>query len=629
MRHRGPDGEGFFIAGAIGLANRRLSIIDLESGKQPISNENRTIWIVFNGEIYNYRDLRIELIEHGHHFATRSDTEVIVHLYEEYGLDCVKHLQGMFAFALWDANLERLVLARDPLGQKPLYYTYRQGRFTFASEMKALFQATPTTPRLNVWALHNYMSLRCVPSTDTLFEGVSKLPAGHTLIFERGVITTSPYWTLTYTPKASGSFKDACGQLRDLLLATIESHMVSDVPVGAFLSGGLDSSLVVAMMATLSDTPIRTFSIGAREQDFNELPFARLVAERYGTDHHELIVKPDLIGTLPEMLWHMEEPVDPFAFGIYNAARLAGQHVKVVLGGDGGDELFAGYDRYLGNRLVDLYCLIPEGLRRTLIEPLIQRLPDTYKYNNRVQKLRWLVAMSETGAGERYARSASFLRFSHAHKKALYSKELWQELGAHDSSAYLLALFNADNATDTIDKMLYTDVKTRLPDHLLMIGDRMTMAHSVEGRSPYVDQRVVEFVATLPAHFKLRGRTLKHIQREVAREFLPETVVRRQKQGFSFPIAYWFKKELRPLASHLFHNSRLAQEGYFRRETMLALLDEHANGRGDHNYRLWLLLALELWYRLFIEGASIEKLKYLVGSSFQQPFPALNGTREL
>jgi asparagine synthase (glutamine-hydrolysing) len=465
------------------------------------------------------------------------------------------------------------------------------------------------TPRLNPRAMHHYISLRCIPGSDTMFQGISKLPAGHTLTFERGELGLTQYWDLRYTPKVNGSERDITQRLRQLLLDTVACHMLSDVPLGAFLSGGLDSTLITAMMCTLSDAPVKTFSVGVRERSFNELPYARLVAERYGTDHHEVMVEPNLIAALPDMIWYMEEPVDPFAFGVYSVARLASQHVKVALGGDGGDELFAGYDRYLGNQMIELYCLLPPVLRDRVIEPLVKRLPDNYSYNNRVQKLRWLMAMSKTEAGERYAQSASFLRFSHAQKEALYTQDLWRILGVLESSAQLLRFFNADNAAHPIDKMLYTDVKTRLPDHLLMIADRMTMAHSLEGRSPYVDQRVVEFVATIPAELKLRRRRLKHIQREVAKEFLPEPLLNRPKQGFSFPLAYWFQNELRGLMSEIAANSDLVTQGLFRSDAISTLLDEHVSGQLDHNYRLWLILNLELWYRLFVDQCSRDDLQ--------------------
>jgi asparagine synthase (glutamine-hydrolysing) len=610
--HRGPDDEGYYLEGNAGLASRRLSIIDVAAGKQPISNEAGNIWIVYNGEIYNFPALREHLAERGHRFATHTDTEVVVHLYEEYGPDCVKNLRGMFAFAIWDERAQRLFMARDALGQKPLYYAQPNGDFLFGSEIKSLLRSGQITPRLDARAMNHFISLRYIPREMTLFEGVSKLPAGHTLTYENGKVTIKQYWDLEYEPKLQGSEEEITAELRRLLLDTVSCHMLSDVPLGAFLSGGIDSSLVTAMMCTLSDTPVKTFSIGVRDQSFNELPFARMIARRYNTEHHELVVEPDVVGALPDMLWHMEEPVDPFAFGVYSVAKLASQHVKVVLGGDGGDEMFAGYDRYLGNQLVDLYCLLPRPLRRRVVEPLIKRLPDNYAYNSRVQKLRWMAAMSESSAGERYAQSAAFLRFGHAHKKALYTEQLWRKVGEGESTEELIGYFNAANARHPVDKMLYTDVKTRLADHLLMIVDRMTMAHSLEGRSPFVDQEVAEFSARIPADLKLHGRRLKHIARKVGEEFLPEPLLNRGKQGFAFPLAHWFSNELRPLTTRLFDDSQLAASGYFRPAALRGLLNEHVSGRMDHNYRLWLLLNLELWHRLFVGGQTQDELRGLL-----------------
>jgi asparagine synthase (glutamine-hydrolysing) len=612
ISHRGPDDEGFYQNREIGLGSRRLSIIDLSTGHQPIANEDETIWIVFNGEIYNYPELRERLVGQGHQFKTHTDTEVIVHLYEQYGLDSVRHLRGMFAFALWDERQQRLFMARDPLGQKPLYYYQGPGKFVFGSEIKALLADAGVMPRLNARAMHNVISLRYIPGDDTMFEGINKLPAGHYLTLQNERLNVVRYWDLSYTPKIQGSEDEIVEQLHKLLQDTISCHMLSDVPLGAFLSGGLDSSLVTALMSTLSPRPIATFSIGVREQDFNELPFARMVAERYKTEHHEHIVEPNVVVTLPEMIHFMEEPVDPFAFGVYSVAKLASQYVKVVLGGDGGDEIFAGYDRYLGNQLVDLYCMVPAPLRHRVIKPLIDHLPDNYSYNNRVQKLRWMAAMSDSSAGERYALSASFLRFSHAHKQTLYTEQLWRKLGGYQSTVNLVEFFDAGNATHPIDKMLYTDVKTRLADHLLMITDRMTMAHSLEGRSPYVDQRVVEFVAAIPTELKLRGRKLKYIQRCIAQNYLPEPLMRRRKQGFGFPLAYWFRNELHDVTADIFRHSELAEAGLFRTGAMLDLLEEHASGQVDHNYRLWLLLNLELWHRQFISGQSVEEVREFV-----------------
>jgi asparagine synthase (glutamine-hydrolysing) len=610
IRHRGPDDDGYFVKENIALASRRLSIIDIQQGKQPISNESNTIHVIFNGEIYNYPELRESLQARGHHFRTHTDTEVIVHLYEEHGTDCLGYLRGMFAIALWDEQTQRLLLARDPLGQKPLYYSADGGnQFIFASEVKALLQHGSISPRLNKTAMHHVISLRYAPGTTTLFEQVEKLPAGHFLTLENGVHKIERYWDLRYTPKLRDSEEEVAARLKSLLMETVECHMLSDAPLGAFLSGGMDSSLIVAFMARASSRPVKTFSVGCRESTYNELPFARMLADRYQTEHYEEVVEASLISALPRAIYFMEEPLDPSAFGIYYASRIAAKHVKVVLGGDGGDEMFAGYDRYLGNQLADLYCLLPSPLRRRLIEPIIRRLPDDFSYNNRVQKLRWLVAMSHINGGKRYAESACFLRFGNAQKRQVYSEPLWNELQADDSVEHLLRFFETDNAHDAVDRMLYTDVKTRLADNILMINDRMTMAHSIEGRSPFVDQKLAEFAATIPANMKIRGRRLRHIQRRVAAELLPEALIGRPKKGFGFPLAHWFRNELRSLTSELLCHGRLVTEGLFRADGIALMLEEHFNGKFDHNYRLWMLLNLELWYRIFVEQQTLEAVE--------------------
>ena len=626
ISHRGPDDDGFYTSESIGLANRRLSIIDLQSGKQPISNEDGTLWIVFNGEIYNYEKLRDELLAKGHRFRTNTDTETIVHLYEEYGDDCVKHLGGMFAFAIWDTRKRRLFVARDPLGQKPLYYLQQNDHFVFGSEIKSILEFPGVEPKMDLLGMHECISLRCITGDRTLFEGIKKLPAGHSLSLQNGSVSIKKYWDLQYQPKHTGSPQQIVSDLTDLLQKTVASHMVGDVPVGGFLSGGIDSSLIVAMMAKAHSSPVSTFSIGVQEASFNELPYARLLAEHCGTNHYEDRVEPNVVGRLPEMVFFMEEPVDPFAFGVYCASRLAAQHVKVVLGGDGGDEMFAGYDRYLGNRLVDLYCTIPGPLRQRILEPIFDRLPDNFSYNNKVQKLRWLAAMSRSEGGQRYADSACFLRFTHSHKESLYSRDLWNQLGGDDASLRLVDFFERPNATKDIDRMLYTDVKTRLAEHLLMVGDRMTMAHSIEGRSPFVDRDVAEFVAAMPTNLKINGRRLKHALRESCRGLVPEALIKRKKQGFSFPLAYWFKNELHQVMIDLVANGRLVEAGYFNSHGITSLIDEHLSGKLDHNYRLWLLLNLELWYRVFIEGDQhlevMQQLDKRLCPSSPSPIPA-------
>jgi asparagine synthase (glutamine-hydrolysing) len=613
LTHRGPDDEGYYFDGPIGLGHRRLSIIDLDRGRQPLSNEDETIWIVFNGEIYNFPELRRTVEAAGHRFKTSTDTEVIVHLYELYGTECVRYLRGMFAFAIWDRQRQRLFLARDHVGQKPLFYYHANGVFAFASEIKALIRTGHIKTQMDLVAMNHLISLRYTPGTRTLFESIHKLPAGHWMIVENDKLQMQKYWQLDYTRKLNCGEDEVAAGLKGLLLDSVKSHLLSDVPVGAFLSGGLDSSTVASVMALTSTDPIQTFSIGVQETDFNELPYARLVARQYNTQHYENIADTRLISLLPKLIWHMDEIADPFGFGVFLVAQLARPHVKVVLGGDGGDELFGGYDRYVGNRLVDYYCFLPTVLRTKVFPSLIRLLQDSYSYNSATQKLRWLNDMSLTSGGHRYARSMSYLRFSQDAKERLFSPSLRRDLDSQfDSTPHILEHFNSSCAEDLIDKMLYTDMMTRMPEHLLLLVDHMTMAHSVEDRSPLLDYRMVEFAASIPTNLKVRGNHMKYIFREVARDFLPPPLLSRSKQGFSFPLAYWMKSELGNLLESLFLESRLVAEGYFQQDYMLQLLNQHRRGLMDHNYRLWIILNLELWWRIYIDGISVEALDQLI-----------------
>jgi asparagine synthase (glutamine-hydrolysing) len=429
IAHRGPDDQGVYLNGAVGLGSRRLSIIDPVGGRQPLSNEDQTIWIVCNGEIYNYRQLRAELQGRGHSFRTNTDTEVIVHLYEELGERCVERLRGMFAFAIWDSIARKLVLARDRLGQKPLFYSQDGDRFLFGSEAKAILAVSRQPRELDHESLHHYFSLRFIPPPATMFRHVRKLPPAHLLILERGAVRVSRYWSLSFRDKLNLSQEQAEERLREELSDAVGTHLVSDVPVGALLSGGMDSSVVVALAAQQLSEPLATFSIGVKAQDFNELPFARIVADRCQTRHTEQTVDVDLVRMLPKIIWHMDEPSDPIAACQFSSAALAARQVKVVLGGDGGDELFAGFDRYAGLRHVDRYARIPELLRRG-VGPLLRGVPDTFSYKSLGQKLRWVDRLASlNGTAARYAEATSFFRFSHLEKQDVFTPDLWQSGG--------------------------------------------------------------------------------------------------------------------------------------------------------------------------------------------------------
>lgn len=611
LAHRGPDAEGFYRDGHVSLGHRRLSIIDPLCGAQPMADEEGRYHLVANGEIYNFPELRPMLEERGHRFRTDADVEVIPHLYQEYGPDCVLHLRGQFAFALWDSHERSLFLARDHMGQKPLFFARVGEQLVFASEVKAILASGLVEPRPWLDALWHYMSLRFIPDRYTLFEGIEKLPAASRAIFKDGELTLERYWDFSFRDKIEGSEPEVADRLEALLLDTVEKHTLSDVPVGAFLSGGIDSSLVAAMMAKASDAPVPTFSIGVKEQGFNELPYARMVAQRYGFDAHERIVEADMVHLMPSMIWHMDEPSDPFGVGVYLVAREAAREVKVVLSGDGGDENFAGYDRFAGQRLVDMYCLLPDFVRRHFIRRLADLVPESFGYKSLAQKVAWINEMSFYESGERYAHSMSFLRFTPEAKERLFTAEARARIRDDDSVAKILRHFDSDRVDELVDRMLYTDLMTRMPDHLLPIVDRMSMAHSLETRPPLIDYRVVEFAASIPADMKLRGRDLKHILKVVARRYLPRELVERDKQGFGFPIGIWLRTDLKGFMANLFAESRFVEQGIFEGDEVQRLMGEHVAGKANHDFRLWILINLELWYRLYFEGQDIDDLRGL------------------
>lgn len=609
IAHRGPDGEGFFRDERVALGHRRLSIVDLAGGAQPIGNEDDSLQLVANGEIYNFPEIRPQLESVGHVFCTDTDVEVILHLYEEHGPDCVRHLRGMFAFALWDGRTQSLLLARDHLGQKPLFMARVGEDLLFASEVKAILASGQIEAEPDLEALWHYMSLRFIPDQRTLFRGIDKLPAASYAVFRDGRLQVTRYWDPDYRQKMSGDVREITDGLDDLLQQTVRMHLMSDVRVGAFLSGGIDSSLVAAMAAPASAGPLPTFSIGVQEQEFNELPYARMVAEQYGLEGHERIVRADLIHMMPSMIWHLDEPSDPFGVGIYLVAETAAEHVKVVLSGDGGDENFAGYDRFAGQRLAELYAVLPDFVRRHFMTRLVAMVPESFGYKSLAQKVAWLNDMSFYRAGDRYAQSMSFLRFTTAAKERLFTADARQRIGDDDSVAKILCWFESERVDELVDRMLYTDLMTRMPDHLLAIVDRMSMAHSLETRPPLIDYRVVEFAAGIPADMKLKGRDLKHILKKVAARYLPRELIEREKQGFGFPLGLWMRKELAPFLRQLFAESRFVERGWFERAEMERLLDEHVSGKANHDFRLWILLNLEFWYRLYFEGATPDSLR--------------------
>jgi asparagine synthase (glutamine-hydrolysing) len=607
IAHRGPDDVGWYVNATIGLGTRRLSIIDLETGQQPISNEDGTVWVVHNGEIYNYRPLRAQLEAQGHCFRTHSDTEVIVHLYEELGEQCVQQLHGMFAFGLWDQSQQKLLLARDRLGQKPLFYSHDGVDFLFGSEVKAILALERQAPELDPLAMHDYLSLRFIPSPRTMFKHIQNLPPAHTLVLQNGQITLRRYWHLSFREKLALSELEILEALQEQLRRTVDSHLVSDVPLGAFLSGGLDSSLIVAILAGDLDRQTKTFAIGVQESSFDELPFAHIVAEQYRTQHVEERVSANVIRSLPSIIWHLDEPSDPIAACMFQAARLASRHVKVVLGGDGGDELFAGFDRYVGARYIDTYSLMPRSLRTGVVGPVLGLLPDSFAYKSLTQKLRWVHDLSlQPTAAAQYAEATCFFRFTQEGKRALYTDSLWRELGERDSTLAITEPFSEAEADDLLDRMLYTDFMTRLPEHSLVLTDRMSMAHGLEARSPFLDHELVEFLARVPAKIKVQRNRPKYLMRRLAERHLPDRIVNREKQGFMLPIAYWFRNELFPVVSQMLEQSYFARAGWFKKDHIKKLLEDHRLKRQDHHVRLWMLLTLDLWHQLYVQGLEQE-----------------------
>lgn len=615
MAHRGPDGEGYYESDDIALGHKRLSIIDLQGGKQPIANEDGNLQLICNGEIYNSPELRTSLENRGHTFKTHTDVEVILHLYEEHGEQCVKHLRGMFAFAIWDRERKTLFTARDHMGQKPLFYYQDGDEFIFASEIKAILETGLIQPEIDLDALWHYVSLRFIPDEYSLFKNIRKLPAATFLTYKNGEVCTEKYWDPNFCEKLKSSESDIEEGLDQLLRDTVNMHTLSDVRVGAFLSGGIDSSTVAAMMAKSSSEPVPTFSIGVKEQGFNELPYARMVAEKYAMESHERVVQADLIHLIPSMIHHLDEPSDPFGVGVYLVSQVASEQVKVVLGGDGGDENFAGYDRFAGQRLVDHYCLLPQWFRKSVMTRIIDRIPESFGYKSLAQKASWVNDMSfYASSGERYAQSMSFLRFTKDAKQKLFTEQARYKIEDYDSTAKILDYFDAENVDDVVDRMLYTDLMTRMPDHLLSIVDRMSMAHSIESRPPLVDYKFVEYAASIPANLKLKGRNLKYILKKVAGRYLSDELINRKKQGFGFPLAIWMRTDLKDFLTRLFSQSRFVEIGVFDRDYIFQILDEHLSGKADHNFRLWILINLEFWYRLYFDGESIESLTELTDS---------------
>lgn len=595
ITHRGPDDQGVMLKPGIGLGMRRLSIIDLAGGHQPISGEDGSVTIVFNGEIYNFRELQPHLESRGHTFKTHSDTEAIVHAYEEVGTSCLKDLRGMFAFALWDDKARTLFVARDRVGKKPLYYTTTpKGTFVFGSELKAVLQHPDMEREIDLQALDAYVTLGYVPDPLSIFKNVHKLPPGHYLTFTNGQVEVKQYWDFDFQPAKSVREEDYLEELRSLLDESVGLRLISDVPLGAFLSGGIDSSTVVALMARHMNQPVKTFSIGFHEDSYNELEYARLTAKKYGTDHHEFFVTPEICDIVDELAWHFDEPfADSSAIPTYMVSKLAREHVTVVLSGDGGDELFAGYTRYVVDRGRSAFSLMPGLLRKGLMQPLSSHLPHGTLGRNFIHNI-------SLDPIDRYLDSVSV--FTRLNKESLYTDGLRKRLGDRDWVTQCFHKLAAKVGTgNSLDRLLYLDSKTYLPGDIMTKVDRMSMAVSLEARAPLLDHKLIDFVTHIPASMKLAGDETKHILKRAVSDLVPKEILNRPKQGFGVPVQEWINQQLRDRMHEVLSDSRTRQRGYVNPGYLEVLLDEHERGRRDHSVRLWALLMLELWHRQFVD----------------------------
>ena len=601
MVHRGPDSEGLFVTGGVALGMRRLAIIDLVTGEQPVFNEDKSITVVLNGEIYNYRELRADLEKRGHAFRSASDTEVLPHLYEEYGDDMIGKLNGMFAFALWDSRTRRLLIARDRFGEKPLYWGVFGNTLLFASEPKVLLAHPAVKPALNLQALRYYLSFDYVPAPLSIYEGINKLPAAHKLTLENGRLDVQRYWQLSYkTVDPIPTEADAAQQLRELLADAVRMRLVSDVPLGVLLSGGVDSSSVAALAVKSSTEAVKTFSISFAETSFDESAYARGVAKFLGTDHHEERLSANLAANLVSEIgaW-MDEPFsDPSLVPTYLLSRFTRKHVTVALGGDGGDELFAGYPMYGGLRWAELYKRVPPMLRTSVVEPLVRLLPvKTKNLSFDYKALRFVTGAKYDTVARHHVWFGSF---TPEEQMEVLTRDA---LAASDGDIYAEARQMAEecDSDDLVTRMQSIDTRLYLAEDILTKVDRASMAVSLEVRAPFLDPRVAEFAASLPSSYKLHGLKTKYILKKAVKEMLPPFVTRRGKKGFGVPVAEWLKVKLRPLARDLLSPERVRRAGVFNADYVARLQDEHERGVANHRKLLWTLLMFELWHESFVE----------------------------
>ena len=599
--HRGPDEDGFCVRENVGLAMRRLSIIDLASGQQPMHNADKTKWIVFNGEIYNYQDLRKDLEARGHKLYTKSDTEVVLRLYDEYGEGCLQHLRGMFAFAIWDETEKNLFLARDRVGKKPLLYSHQpNGDLIFGSEFRAVLQHPSVSREVDMNAIDSYMTYMCVPAPQTAFKQIRKLEPGHWLRWKNGEIETRRYWLPDFSKKLKISEEEAIVETTRILREATKMRMISEVPLGAFLSGGVDSSAVVALMAQESSDPVKTFSIGFAEQDFSELKYAKRVAEHVGAEYNEFIVRPNAIEVLPTLIEHYGEPyADSSAIPTYYVSKETRQQVTVALNGDGGDESFGGYERYLAMQVAESYQRVPNLLRKALIEAPIGMLPTSETKKTRVRDVQRFLLAANLPRNERYFRWMSTIKIGQ--KAELYTNEFKQIISENNPYRFIEKAYEKANGLGLLDATLLTDQLTYLPDDLLVKVDIASMANSLEARSPFLDHKLIEFAASLPENLKIKHLQPKYLLKKVAARLVPKDVIYRKKMGFGVPIGSWFRGEMKDFVHSVLLSDKAMNRGITDPAVVRRWIEHHETAAADYTHHIWALLMLELWFQRFID----------------------------
>ena len=597
LRHRGPDDEGYWIHHNVGLGMRRLSIIDVAGGHQPVANEDGNVWAVFNGEIYNFLELRRELIQKGHRFKSRSDSEVIVHLYEEKGEDFVQDLRGMFAIALWDARARKLLLYRDRVGIKPLHYRFKNGTLLFASEIKALLEYPEVSREISLPAVNDYLSFLYIPTPKTIYREIAKLPAGHFLRYAEGEIKIRRYWDFEYQENSERSESVCAERLREAIRESVKLHLISDVPLGAFLSGGMDSSTVVASMSEENASPVKTFSIGFQDDEFNELPYAREVAGYFKTDHREQIMEVNALHLLPKILSGFDEPfADSSAIPTFLVSEFARKQVTVALSGDGGDELFAGYTWTRKENWLEQYRKLPHALRRAAESFFLKKGYHPVRETNALSLIQRFIYDAKQSPFESFARRS--MCFQPWMKEELFRPWFREALKEDRSAEILRGFFDGKNSASLMNRLLYLDSKVYLPDDLLTKVDRMSMMHSLELRVPLLDHKLIELAGSIPFSLKLKGRTTKSILKQAMKNTLPPKILRQRKQGFSIPLKKWFQGDLHDFSKKLLLDQKSECSRYFRTESIRRLLDEHRSGRQNFGHQLYTLVVFELWSRL-------------------------------